>query len=247
MTSTVADVPSRAAARMIGVSPRTAARIAGWGILAMALIAPFSEFYVRQRLVVPDDATATATNIATQETLMRFGILGFVGIVVLDVVVAWALYVLFEPVNKSVSVLMGWFRLAYAAIFGYAVINLLNALQLVSDAGYLTAFAPGQRHAQMMVSLKSFDSAWAVALVLFGIHLVLVGYLAHTSGYMPRFLGILLAIAGLGYLVDSLIVFIEPDYSATAALFTFVGEVVFMLWLLIKGAKVPDIEASQLA
>jgi hypothetical protein len=245
MTSTIANVPPRAAVRSIGVSPRTAARIAGWGILAMALIAPFSEFYVRQRLVVPGDATATAANITTQETLMRFGILGFVGIVVLDVVVAWALYALFKPVNKNVSVLMGWFRLAYAAIFAYAVINLLTALQLVSGAGYLTAFTPDQLNAQMLVLLGSFDAAWAVALVLFGIHLILAGYLALTSGYMPRFLGILLAIAGLGYLVDSFVVFIEPDYQATAALFTFVGEVVFMLWLLIKGSTVPDIEASR--
>jgi hypothetical protein len=244
MTSAIADVPLRAANPTIDVSPRIAARVAGWGILAMALIAPFSEFYVRQRLVVPGDAAATATNITAHETLMRFGILGFVGIVVLDVVVAWALYVLFKPVNRSVAVLMGWFRLGYAAIFAYAVINLLDALRLVGGAGYLTAFTPDQLHAQMMVSLASFDSAWAVALVLFGIHLIMVGYLAFASRHMPRFVGILLAIAGAGYLADSLIVVVKPDYQPTAALFTFVGEVVFMLWLLIRGATVPDIHAT---
>jgi hypothetical protein len=242
MTNIVADVSPLQAARIAGVSPRIAGRIAGWGILAMALIAPFSEFYVRNRLVVPGDATATATNIMAHDLLLRFGIVGYLVVIILDVVVASALYVVFKPVNSSVSRLMAWSRVVYAIIFAVAVVNLLSALHLVSDASYLAAFDAGQLHAQMMMSLNAFSSTWSVGLAFFGIHLGLAGYLAFKSGYMPKALGIVLVIAGLGYAADSFIGFLVPDYEATAALFTFVCEVALFLWLLIRNAKIPDTE-----
>jgi hypothetical protein len=223
----------------VDVSPRLAGRIAGWGILAMALIAPFAEFYVRQRLVVPGDAGATATNITAHETLFRLGIVAFLVVIILDVVVAWGLYVLLKPVSRSVSVLMAWARLVFAVIFAVAVVNLLSAVHLVTDPTYRAAFEPTQLNAQMMASLNAFNAGWAVALVFFGIHLILIGYLALKSGYMPKLVGILLVIAGLGYAADSFILFLVPDYVATAALFTFVGELVFALWLVIRGKTIP--------
>jgi hypothetical protein len=240
MTSIVADGPPRTAARIAGTSPRIAGRIAGWGILALALIAAFSEFYVRQRLVVPGDATATAANITANELLMRLGILGFVVVIILDVVVAVALHALFKPVNSSVSGLMALSRIVFATIFAVAVANLITALHLVSAASYLAALPADQLHAQMMLSLNAFSSTWSVGLAFFGIHLSLAGYLAYRSGYMPKALGIILVIAGLGYAADSFIGFVVPDYEAIAALFTFVGEVALFLWLLIRSAKIPD-------
>ena len=224
----------------INVSPRLAGRVAGWAILAMALIAPFAEFYVRQRLVVPKDAGATATNLAAHETLFRLGIVAFLVVIILDVVVAWGLYVLLKPVSTSVAVLMAWARLVYAVIFAVAVVNLLNAIHLVTDRTYQAAFPPTQRNAQTMASLNAFSAGWAVALVFFGIHLILVGYLAIESGYVPKLIGVLLVIAGLGYTADSFIGFLVPDYVATAALFTFVGELVLALWLVIRGKTIPD-------
>jgi hypothetical protein len=224
----------------IDVSPRLAGRIAGWGILAMALIAPFAEFYVRQRLVVPGDAGATATNITAHETLFRLGIVAFLVVIILDVVVAWGLYVLLKPVSRSVSVLMAWARLVFAVIFAVAVVNLLSAVHLITDPTSRAAFQPTQLNAQMMASLNAFSAGWAVALVFFGIHLILIGYLAWKSGYIPKLVGILLVIAGLGYAADSFIGFLVPDYVPTAALFTFVGELVLALWLVIRGKKIPD-------
>ena len=224
----------------IDVSPRVAGRIAGWGILAMALIAPFAEFYVRQRLVAPGNPGATATNITAHETLFRVGIVAFLVVIILDVLVAWGLYVLLKPVSRTLSVLMAWARLVFAALFAAAVVNLLTAVHLVTDPTYRAAFAPTQINAQMMASLNAFSAGWAVALVFFGIHLILIGYLAWKSGWMPKLVGILLVIAGLGYAADSFIGFLVPDYVATAALFTFVGEPVLALWLVIRGKKIPD-------
>jgi hypothetical protein len=232
--------PSSSPAGGITVSPRLAGRIAGWGILAMAVLAPFAEFYVRQRLVVSNDAGATATNLAAHETLFRLGIVAFLVVIILDVVVAWGLYVLFKPVSTSVSVLMAWARLVFAVIFAVAVVNLLSAIHLVTDPTYRAAFQPTQRNAQMMASLDAFNAGWAVALVFFGIHLILIGYLAIKSGYMPKLIGILLVIAGLGYAADSFTLFLVHDYVATAALFTFVGELVLALWLVIRGKTIPD-------
>ena len=202
MTSIITDVPPRAPARIAGIPPRTAARIAGWGILAMAFIATFAEFYVRQRLVVPGDATATAANLTDHELLMRLGIVAFLVVIILDVVVAWALYAVFQPVNSSVSGLMALSRLVFATIFAVAIGNLISAVDLVGDPGYLAALEPGQLHAQMMMSLDAFNSVWSISLAFFGIHLSLAGYLALRSGYMPKTLGIVLIIAGMGYAFD---------------------------------------------
>jgi hypothetical protein len=242
MTSIVTAVPPRAPARTAGISTRTAARIAGWGILALALVAAFAEFYVRQRLVVPGDATATASNLMADESLMRFGIVAFLVVIILDVLVAWALYFAFKPVNSSVSGLMALSRLVFATIFAVAVGNLVSAVDLVNDPTYLATSDTGQLHSQMMVSLDAFTSTWLIGLAFFGIHLGLAGYLVLMSGYMPKALGVILIIAGLGYAFDTFASLLAPGYEPTAAMFTFVGEVALFLWLLIRNAKIPDTE-----
>jgi hypothetical protein len=206
----------------------------------MAIIAPFAEFYVRRRLVVPGDAPATATNLMDHELLMRFGILAFLVVIILDVVVAWALYFVFKPVDNSISGLMALSRLVFATIFGAALVNLISAVDLVSDASSRTG--AGDLYAPMMASLDAFRSAWSVSLVFFGIHLSLAGYLVLKSGYMPKALGVVLVIAGLGYAFDTFAGILRPEYVPTAALSTFVGEVALFLWLLIRNAKLPDTE-----
>jgi hypothetical protein len=128
----------------------------------------------------------------------------------------------------------------FAVIFAVAVVNLLNAVHLVTDPTYQAAFEPAQLNAQMMAALNAFDAGWDVALVFFGVHLILIGGLALKCGYLPKVVGILLVIAGLGYAADSFIVFLVPEYVATAALFTFVGELVLALWLVIRGKTIPD-------
>jgi hypothetical protein len=174
------------------------------------------------------------------ESLMRLGIMAFLVVIILDVLVAWALYGAFKPVNTSVSGLMALSRLVFATIFAVAVGNLISAVDLVTDPSYLATSDAGQLHTQMMVSLDAFSSTWSISLAFFGIHLALAGYLALTSGYMPKALGIVLVIAGLGYAFDTFAGLLAPDYEPTAAMFTFVGEVALFLWLLIKNAKIPD-------
>lgn len=217
------------------VSPRTAAIVAGLGLLLMAVLAPIANFYVLQNLVVANDAKVAMDNIAASSGLFRIGIICFLLVAMLDVVVAWALYGLLEPVSRSLSLLAAWFRVVYAAMFAVALIPLLSVLQLVSGADYLKGLEANQLQAQVMLSLSTFRSGWDLALVLFGFHLLVLGYLAFNSGFIPKWLGILLAIAGLGYLVDSFGRFLAPGYNTSVAMFTFVGEVVLIFWLLWKG------------
>jgi len=229
--------------RIADLSLRKAAIVAGLGLLIMTISAIFANFIVLESLIVPGDAAITANNIIASEGLFRSGICSFIIVIIMDVVVAWALYVLLKPVNKSLSLLAALFRLVYAAIFGIALVNLFSVLQLLSGADYLTAFEPNQLHAQVMLFLKAFSYGWTIGLIFFGIHLFILGYLIFKSDYIPKILGVLVIIAGLGYIIDSFVIFLLPNYDVTIAMFTFIGELLLMLWLLLKGAKIPEMKS----
>ena len=223
---------------MKNISQRKAAIVAGVGLLIMTIFAIFANFFVLESFIVPGDATITANNIMANEGLFRMGICSLVIVAILDVVVAWALYVLVKPVNKSLSLLAAWFRLVYATILGIALHHLFSVLLLLGGADYLTVFETDQLHAKVMLSLSAFSDVWAIGTVFFGLHLALLGYLVFKSGYIPRILGGLLIIAGFGYLIDSFVVFLLPNYEAPIAMVTFIGELIFMFWILFKGVKV---------
>jgi hypothetical protein len=232
------------AKRITDISLRQAAIVAGVGLLIMAILAPFAEFSIRQSLIVPGDAATTAKNIMADEVLFRIAICIYLIVAILDVVVAWALYVFLKPVNKSLSLLTAWFRVVYAAILAIVLLNLVIALHLLSGADYLTVFETDQLYAQTMLFLDAFDYGWNIGLVLFGLHLLILGYLVFKwSGYIPKILGVLLIIAAFGYLTDSFGKLLSPNYDANIAMFTFIGEVLLIFWLLIKGARIPEIES----
>jgi Domain of unknown function (DUF4386) len=171
------------------VSERQAARIAGYGYLAISVLSIFANFFVRVRLIEPDDAAATASNIMDSETLFRVALVSFLIVFVLDVVVAWALYLFFKAVNTDVSLLTAWFRLTYAILLGAALVFFFFALEFVSGANHLEAFETGQLDAQVTLYLDAFNHLWLIGLVCFGIHLALLGYLILKSGHIPRHSG----------------------------------------------------------
>ena len=224
--------------RTAPTSPRIYARVAGLLYLSLAILAPFANFYVLGRLIVPENAEATANKIMGNELLFRSGITSLVIVSLIDVAVAWALYIVLKPVNKNLSLLAAWFRLGYTVIFAAALPNLFNVLKLLSGATYLSAFESGQLHAQVMLFLDAFNNTWDIALVAFGIHLIVIGYLIFKTSFIPRILGILLIIAGFGYMTQSLAAFLFPNLDVSIILFTALGELLFTLWLLIRGINV---------
>lgn len=219
-----------------GLTLRQAALIAGFGYLISPV--PFAEFYVYPKLVIPGNIEQTAQNIATHGGLFLAAIFCYLITFISDVVIAWALYVLLVPVNRSVSLLTAWFRLVYTVIALFGLLNLVTVFRLLNTPDYLTVFGPGQLHAQVMLLLNSFRYDWSMGLILFGIHLGLLGYLVYRSGYIPRIIGILLAIDGLGWVIDSLRPYLYPNAHLRFLFITFFGELFFMLWLLVRGWKI---------
>jgi len=219
---------------------RRAAIIAGIGLLIMVIAAPFAELFVFPKLVVPGNATETAKNIVANKTLFISGIFGYLITFICDLLVSWALYVLLKPVNENLSLLTAWFRLVYTVIALVALLNLVTVFRLLNASAYLTVFQPDQLHAQAMLSLDAFRSQWYFGLLFFAIHLVLLGYLVFRSNYIPRILGVLLAIAGLGYMLTTLKPYLFPHVNIDFAMYTYYGELIFMLWLLIKGSRIKE-------
>jgi hypothetical protein len=226
--------------RTTGISLRTSAIIAGIGLILMAILAPIANFAILQKLVVQNDAAKTVNNIVASEGLFRIGICGFLIVVILDIIVAWALYVFLKPVNKSLSLLTAWIRIVYATILAVVLIHLLNVLQLLHGADYLAAFTTNQIQAQVMLSLNTFNIGWGCGLIIFGFHLLLLGYLIFKAGYMRKILGILIILASLGYLIDGCGKILSADYNANISMFTFIGEVILIFWLLIKGGTIKE-------
>jgi Domain of unknown function (DUF4386) len=221
------------------------ARAAGVGYLVIIVTGIFAEFFVRSNLIVPGDATATAGNIVAAQSLYRVGLIGELLMLACDVMVALALYVVFEPVSRSLALLAAFFRLVHAAIVGGNLLNTWVPLVLLGDASFLTVFEPAQLHALALLFLDAHAYGYVIGLVFFGLHCLLLGYLVLRSRYVPRILGVLLLAASLGYLVDSVGRTLLPNYDDVASLFgivvlvpAFVGELSFCLWLLLKGVDV---------
>jgi len=232
-TAAIAAPPAAAVRGM-----RRPALVAGTGLLAMAVLAPAAKYGVIQHLVTPGDASRTAGHILASAGLFRLGIAALAAVVILDIVVAWALLKFFEPAHKGLATLAAWLRISYAAIFAVAISRLMGVLPLLRNARHLTAFSIGQRQTEALLKIQDFQDIWKVSLILFGLYLVLIGYLACKSGYVPRLLGVLLVIAGGGYLLDSITGLLIANHTTSVSSFTFIGEALFMLWLLAKGRKV---------
>jgi len=221
-------------------SLRTAALTAGLAILIMAIVAPFSELYVYPKLIIPGNIADTVKNILANEALFRACIFCYLITFICDILAAWALYVLLKPVNENLSLLTSWFRLVYTVMALVALFNLITILNLTNDAGYLKTFQTDQLNAYVNISLHAFKNGWYFGILFFGIHLGLLGYLVFRSEYIPKILGILLIIAGLGYFINGVKPLLLPDINLDFAKFTFFGELIFMLWLLIKGSRIQE-------
>lgn len=214
-----------------------AALIAGIGLLVMTFSAPYAEFYVFPKVLLPGDFDGTINNLITHRGLYVSGLAAFFLNYVADVIVAWALFIFFAPVNRELSLLAAIFRLLYTALGISALMNLFSVVRILDLPQYAGQVSSGQLNAQIQLLLEAYRIEWGVALILFGIHLVLVGFLAMRSRCVPRFLGYLVAIAGLGYIVYMIGLYSLPAVSFMFVTVTFLFEPVFMVWLLWKGRQ----------
>jgi len=225
------------------------ARVVGILFLIMTVAIFFTTGFVRVLLIVPGDATATANNIMASESQFRSGIVGHLVVLITDHGVSILLYVLLKPVSKTLSLVAAVFRLIMVAMRGINLLTHFFALLLLSGAGYLTVFETDQLHALVLLVLTAFEDGVLIDYVFFSLHLFFLVYLVFKSGYIPRILGVLLIIGSFGYLTQSLTIFLFPSYEAIVSQFIVpfqIPELVFFLWLLIKGVNVEQWEKRAL-
>jgi Domain of unknown function (DUF4386) len=233
-------------------SAKNPGRFAGLLYLLVSIPGAFALIYVPSKLIVHGDATATANNIATSETLFRLGIAvqlisqaGFI-------FVALALYNLLKGVNRRHASLMVTLIVVSVPITFVNELNSIAALALVRGADFLSVVEKPQRDALAMLFLNLHGHGFGIAEIFWGLWLFPLGLLVYRSRFLPRFLGVWLAIGGFAYVVLSLTGILLPQYEAKV--FTYsqpatLGELAFMLWLIIKGASpaAPDATASSSA
>jgi len=217
---------------------RQAALIAGFAYLLMPVT--IAEFYINPKLLVAGNGGQTAQNIAAHGTLFAAAILCYLVTLILDVIIAWALYILLMPVSKSVSLLTAWFRLVYTLIAFFGLLNLTTVYRLLHTPVYLTAFGPGPLNAQVLLLLNSYRYDWSFSLLIFGIHLGLLGYLIYRSHYIPRIIGILLALDGLVWIVNPLQPYLYPNAHLGFLFPISFVELILPLWLVIRGWKIQE-------
>ena len=218
-------------------SIRNGSLTAGIALLVISVLAGFGYFVAVKGLVTPGNAAQTAKDITESEGLFRLGIVSLFLVIPLDIVVAWALYRVFSPVSKSLSMLAALLRIAFAAVFMVAISQLVEVLHLLNNDNYLAVFSPDQLHAQALMAINAFSDIWHAGLFLFGLHLLLISYLAFKSGYVPKFLAVLIAIDGLSYAVDTFGAVLSHGTWTDTATFTFIGEFLLALWLVIRGRR----------
>lgn len=203
----------------------------------MTIFATGAVYVIFPKIIVPDDAATTVSNLIAEESLFRAGIACLIVVAMLDVLVAWALYLFLKPVDRSLSLLAAWFRLVYSAILCFALFRYIDVLYLISDENYPRIVGVEFLQSRVMLSINAFDKGWGVGLVFFGVHLALAGYLILKSSHVPKLLGIVLAAAGFAYIVDNIGMIVLQSYDLGIAGFVGWGELLLMVWLLHKGGK----------
>jgi hypothetical protein len=233
--------------REVQTSPQTYARIGGVLYLIIIVIGFLGEFFVRDRLIVSGDTTATAERIMASEFLWRVGIAGEYFLLICAVALLLIFYRLLKPVSRDLALLAVFFNLVSITIEAVTSLYLVQTLFPLGDANYLKVLDPQQLHALAYLSIRSHGYGFGVSLIFFGCFCLVVGYLIFKSGYLPKVVGVLMQIAGLCYLTDSFALILSPSLAdrlfPAILLPALVGEASLCLWLLAKGVNVSKWQA----
>jgi hypothetical protein len=222
--------------RIVDLSLRARARVAGGLYLITVPLGFFSLQYVPSHLFVHGDAAATAQNIQASAFLFRLGIVSdLLGQIAL-LVAALALYQLLKSVDQNMAWLLIIFNLLGIPITMLSELNNMAVLFLLSGAESLKAFTTDQLHAFIALFLNLHGAGLSIAEIFWGLWLFPMGYLVFRSGFLPRILGILLLMSAVGYVLDSVTTVLFPTWDVNIVLYTSWGELLFPLWLVFIGA-----------
>ena len=232
-------------------STRNPGRVAGLWYLLLCVLGPLRLIYIPGKLFVHGNASATATNIAAHEWLFRFGIVGDLLCGVILIFLTLAFYRLFKDVDQCLAVLVVILGGVMPALIDFVgVVSDFGALMVARGADFLSAFDKPQRDALAMLFLRLRDHQNTAAEILWGAWLLPLAVLVYRSRFLPRFLGVWLVLNGFAYIIVSFTGVLLPQYQnkvfnfSQPALF---AELALMLWLVIRGARPPALDATALS
>jgi len=214
-------------------------KTSGIAYLLIFLCGFYANFAILESLVEFNDPITTTTNIIKNHSQFGYGLIGFVIMVIFDLILVWSLFKITITVSKRLSSLASLFRLLHALLFILGLICLFEVYMETSGAMYSDTL----QH-EIFTSLVYFDVFWTIGLLFFAVHLIILGYLILKSVNIPDVLGILLFLASIGYFVDSLAKLFFEGYDHLKSYFEIlviltgvIGELSFTIWLLVKGLK----------
>jgi len=222
-------------------APQLYVRLAGIFYLAIIILGLFGELMVRGSLVVPADAAATALNITAAQGLWRLGIVGDLSMQLLDIPIIVLFYLLFKRVNAGLNLAATFFNLIQTAMLVANKLLLVIPLLLLGGTAAVSVFSTEQLAAWSYLAIQLHSYGFGIGLIFFALACLLRGYLIIKSGFFPAFIGGMLALAGVCYLLNSLALLLAP--ALASLLFPWVlmpvlaGELSLSLWMIIKGVN----------
>ncbi|GAB3010974.1 DUF4386 domain-containing protein [Bowmanella dokdonensis] len=222
-------------------NPQPYIRLGGLLYLLIIVLGLFGEVFARGSLIIPGDVQATAQGIAASRLLWAGGLAGDLLMQLCDLPVIVIFYLLLRPVNAGLNLTATLMNLVQTAVLVANKLTLILPLLLLGGAGYLAAIPPEQLHALAYTAINLHGFGFALGLIFFGAACLLRGYLIYQSGYFPKLIGLLLALAGFCYLLNSFALILAPSLndSLVPAIFApiLLGELSLALWMTIKGVN----------
>lgn len=220
---------------MIETSATTYARAIGIFLILTMLGGWFGEMYVPS-VIMTGDAATTAAQLRLNHDLFRLGFAAYLVEAFSDIVLAWLFYVLLKPVHRDLALLSAFFGLVSMALFAVTQMFYFSAPMFLGESRYLTAFSPAQREALASVFLSLYAGLSGLFMLFYGTAWIIRGYLTFKAGYLPCFLGLLMAAAGLGFVAKNVTKVLAPAYSSDVLLAPmFLNAVAVAIWMLLKG------------
>jgi hypothetical protein len=217
---------------------QTYARIAGALFLLTIVAGGFGEFSVPSKLIVFSDAAATAKNVIASGRLFRVGFASYLVEALCDTALALVLYVLLRPVHRNLALLASFFRLVSTAVFAGAELFYFAPLFILAGNDYLKTFSPAQLQSLALLSLKYYGYGADIFMVFYGVASIISGYLIFRSTYLPKTLGVLLGLGGLGFVARNFAVVLAPAYASSfLALPMSIAVLALTFWFLVIGVN----------
>jgi hypothetical protein len=217
-------------------SPQRLARWIGILLLISIVLGFFGEMYVPEQLMVPGDAGATANNIVHHQLLFRLSSAGYVVEGLCDAALTALLYLLLRPAGRELALIALLMRIVSTAAFAAAEFFYFAALPVLGGAPYLKAFPASELNALALLLVKLYGSSGSIPTLFYGVAWILLGRLMFVSGYLPKWLGTLMILAGLSFVTGMSAIIVAPAWSSPLFLLPMiVGMLVLALWLLVRG------------